>query len=74
MGGDRADFYEKMMTNYHFTPQQISTEFTILQLIALFKKHGDDRREMLAMAKSNSQVLEAFLDKVKALQAKGNSK
>lgn len=74
MRGDRADFYESMLSNYNLTPLRVSTEFTILQLIIFFKRHGEKRKEMLDMAKENSKVLEVYLSKIKKMQAEKEGK
>ena len=57
---DRTVFYESLMEEHHWTPEVISTQFTVLQLIAIFKKHGDEAARVQMIAAANSKVMEAL--------------
>jgi hypothetical protein len=63
VGGDRIEFYRNLMEECHFTPLQISNEFTILQLIAFFKAQGDAYREYKEIARNNSLVMNEYLER-----------
>ena len=63
-GADRTEFYNNLLEG-GFTPEQVSTQFTIPQMVALFSKAGEELKMVKELAKQNSEVLKEYYERIK---------
>lgn len=60
---DRTEFYKYLLEEHHFTPETVSTQFTILQLLVLYNSMGDNIEQLKEIINNNDDVLKVILRK-----------
>jgi hypothetical protein len=60
---DRSEFYKYCLSEHHFTPEVLSTQFTILQLIELFTEKSIEAGILNNIRNHNDNIFKDLLRK-----------